>query len=136
MQNSLTTFYIPYLGMLLKDLAYYEENMKYIEYGTLINFEKLEKVQFTIEEFFRFKNMDMGINMIPSQELDFFDKLEEIKENDLEELAKKLEPEFTLYENKQKIKRSTNIDLKYFADVNVQRPKMTDSARLSKTFKK
>ena len=34
-------FYIPYLGMLLKDLAFFEENSKYIINDILINFEKL-----------------------------------------------------------------------------------------------
>ena len=51
-------------------------------------------------------------------------------------MAKKLEPEFKLYESKQKMKRPTEIDEKYFADSNVSRPNMRDSVRFSKRLKK
>ena len=47
-------FYIPYLGMLLKDLAFFEENSKYIINDILINFEKLENVQLGMCKFFNF----------------------------------------------------------------------------------
>ena len=110
-------FYIPYLGMLMKDLAFFEENSKYIINDTLINFEKLENVQLAIEKFFNFKNAKDKLNPIIPEELWFFEDLEDLKETELEELANKLEPEFTLYANKKKEKRKTNIDNLYFSDV-------------------
>ena len=111
-------FYIPYLGMLLKDLSFFEENSKYIIHDTLINFEKLENVQLAMEKFFNFKNAKDKIHPILPEELSFFDNLENLNETKLEELANKLEPKFTLYKNKIKEKRKTNIDLKYFSKFN------------------
>ena len=110
-------FYIPYLGMLMKDLAFFEENSKYIINDTLINFEKLENVQLAIEKYFNFKNAKDKLNPIIPEELWFFEDLEDLKETELEDLANKLEPEFTLYANKKKEKRKTNIDNLYFSDV-------------------
>ena len=125
-------FYIPYLGMLLKDLAFFEENSKYIINDILINFEKLENVQLAVCKFFNFQNAKDKINPIIPEELGFFDNLEDLKESDLEELANKLEPEFTLGANKKREKRITNIDKAYFMDTNVIRPNMKDSKKLSK----
>ena len=125
-------FYIPYLGMLLKDLAFFEENSKYIINDILINFEKLENVQLAVCKFFNFQNAKDKINPIIPEELGFFDNLEDLKESDLEELANKLEPEFTLSANKKREKRITNIDKAYFMDTNVIRPNMKDSKKLSK----
>ena len=125
-------FYIPYLGMLLKDLAFFEENSKYIINDILINFEKLENVQLAVCKFFNFQNSKDKINPIIPEELGFFDNLEDLKESDLEELANKLEPEFTLAANKKREKRITNIDKAYFMDINVIRPNMKDSKKLSK----
>ena len=118
-------FYIPYLGMLMKDLAFFEENSKYIINDTLINFEKLENVQLAIEKFFNFKNAKDKLNPIIPEELWFFEDLEDLKETELEELANKLEPEFTLYANKKKEKRKTNIDNLYFSDVKKKSKKST-----------
>ena len=129
---SYTDFYIPYLGMILKDLAFYEEKSEYLVNGILINFEKLENVQLAITDFFHFKNtIDKEKATIP-EELNFFEHLEEIKEPDMEKLANDLEPEFKLYTNKSREKRPTNIDKKYFADINVKRPNMRDSKKLTK----
>ena len=118
-------FYIPYLGMLMKDLAFFEENSKYIINDTLINFEKLENVQLAIEKFFNFKNAKDKLNPIIPEELWFFEDLEDLKETELEDLANKLEPEFTLYANKKKEKRKTNIDNLYFSDVKKKTKKST-----------
>ena len=125
-------FYIPYLGMILKDLAFYEENSKYIINDILINFEKLEKVQLIINSFFNFKNTKDKLNHIIPEELNFFDNLEELKESELEELANNLEPEFKLSSTKKKEKRLTNIDKKYFLDSNVKRPNMIDNKKIIK----
>ena len=126
-----TDFYIPYLGMILKDLAFYEENSKYLVNDVLINFEKLENVQIAVSEFFNFKNTIDKENPSIPEELNFFEKLEDLKEGDLEQLANNLEPEFKLYSNKKREKRPTNIDKKYFMDTTIKRPNMRDSKKLA-----
>ena len=128
---SINDFYVPYLGMILKDLAFYEENSKYIENEVLINMEKLENVQIAVTDFFNCKNTVDKVKIPIPEELDFFDHLEEIKESKMEELANDLEPEFKIkeYANKKKEKRLTNIDKKYFFDSTVKRPNMRDSKR-------
>ena len=124
-------FYVPYLGMILKDLAFFEENSKYLVNDVLINMEKLEKVQIAVSEFFNFKNVTDKDYSKPPEELDFFDNLEDLNELDLEKLANDLEPEFKLYNAKKREKRQTNIDIKYFTGTTVNRPNMRDSKRLS-----
>lgn len=110
-------FYIPYLGMLLRDISFYEANYEYLINGNLINIEKIEKVQNTIDNFFAFKNIPdiFNKNNEYPQELDFFNNLEIIKEDDLDILANKLEPKFILKDTQQKEKRPTNIDKIYFS---------------------
>ena len=124
-------FYVPYLGMILKDLAFFEENSQYLVNDVLINMEKLEKVQIAVSEFFNFKNTTDKDYSKPPEELDFFDNLEDLNELDLEKLANDLEPEFKLYNAKKREKRQTNIDIKYFTGTTVNRPNMRDSKRLS-----
>ena len=107
-------FYVPYLGMLLKDLNFYEENYKYIVNGNMINFEKINKVQKTLDEFFRFKNIKDKHNKNLNVELNFLDNLDDKNEIYLENIASKLEPKFTLYKNPKKIKRLTYVDKTFF----------------------
>ena len=88
-------------------------------------------MQYAVSEFFNFKNTVDKENPNIPEELNFFEKLEDIKEADMEELANNLEPEFKLYTNKKREKRQTNIDKKYFGDNTVTRPNMRDSKKLS-----
>ena len=125
-------FYIPYLGMILKDIAFFEENSKYLINDVLINFEKLENVQLAMSSFFNFQNAKDKLNPIIPEELGFFDNLEELKETELEEIANKLEPEFKLGAYKKREKRLTNIDKAYFMDANVKRPNMKDNKNIIK----
>ena len=110
-------FYIPYLGMLLRDISFYEANYEYLINGNLINMEKIEKVQIAIENFFYFKNIPdiFNKNNEYPQTLYFFNDLELIKEDDLDILANKLEPKYILGDMPQKIKRLTNIDKIYYS---------------------
>ena len=112
--------------MLLKDLSFFEENSKYIINDTLINFEKLENVQLSMEKFFNFKNAKDKIYPILPEELSFFDNLENLNETELENLANKLEPEFKLYSKQKKVKRKTNIDLKYFSKMDFENYSIND----------
>ena len=107
-------FYTPYLGLLLKDLNYYEENYKYLVNGIFINFEKINGVQTSIDNFFNFQKIKDKKNVELIPDLNFFENLEIQKENYLENLANKLEPKFILYMNPKKVKRLTIMDKKYF----------------------
>jgi len=107
-------FYLPYLGMLLKDLNFYEEKSKYIINGNMINFEKINGVQKTIDDFFRFQQIKDKKNVELNEELNFFENLDDKTEAYLEEIGSKLEPKFALYNNPKKIKRLTYIDKNFF----------------------
>ena len=109
-------FFLPYLGLLLRDISFYEANFDYILDDCLINVEKIKKIQEIIDEFFYFKSIkdeNKNVNKYP-EELNFFKRLEIITEDDLEILANKLEPKFILTDFPQKIKRLTKMDIKYF----------------------
>ena len=127
-------FYVPYLGLLLKDLNFYEENYKYIVDGNMINFEKINGVQKTIDDFFLFKNIKDKKNINLNEDLNFFEHLEDIKESYLEDLANKLEPKFTLYNNRRKVKRLTYIDKTFFRG-KIKRGSLTESIRINTSTK-
>ena len=59
----------------------------------------------------------------------WFEYLEDIKESYLEDIANKLEPKFTLYNNPKKIKRLTFIDKNYFRG-NQKRGSLNESIKL------
>ena len=109
-------FYLPYLGIILRDFIFFEEKGKYITQGNMVNFEKIENVQNSIDTFFEFKNRIDKVKVELNKELVFFENLGEKNEQNLEKLANDLEPEFKLGEAKEGIKRLTDIDIKYFGD--------------------
>ena len=113
-------FYIPYLGMLLRDISFLESNFQYLLNGKLINIEKIEKVQITFNTFFAYKHFNDSFNKNNEypKKLEFFDDLELLKEDNLDILANKLEPKFILTDTPRKKKRLTNIDRKYFLNNN------------------
>ena len=104
--------YVPYLGILLRDINFYEEKAKYLENGKLINFEKISIVQDVIENFYKFE--DCAYAFTKNDRLTFFLSLFPIKEEDLEELGNKLEPKFKLYKKKKSEKRLTLVDEIFF----------------------
>ena len=107
-------YYLPYLGILLRDLTFFEEKSKYIINGVLINLEKIEKIQKTLDIFFKFRYLEKKeINKIP-KELNFLENLENLKEEKLEKIANNIEPNFNYAQ--KKIKRFTEIDKKYFSN--------------------
>jgi len=103
--------FIPYLGMLLRDINFFEEKSKYLNEKGYINFNKIEKINEMFKLYFKFKNKeDNKNNNIP--ELDFFNDLEDITEEYLEITADNLKSGFK--SETSKTKRLTNIDEKYF----------------------
>jgi hypothetical protein len=113
--------FIPYLGMLLRDINFFEEKSKYINEKGIINFEKIEKISEMFEVFFKFKEKEENKNnVINIKELEFFNDLEDITEEELENIADNIEPEYKLEESKKLKKRPTKIDKKYFEKYKVK----------------
>ena len=107
-------FYLPYLGYIMRDINFFEEKGKYMVQGNMVNFEKIENVQNTLDTFFKFKNCLDDVKVEASvKELKFFENLEVKREEELEQLADNLEPEFKL-EKQTEGKRLTLIDIHYF----------------------
>ena len=107
-------FFVPYLGTLLRDFTFFEESGKYLIKGNLINFEKIENVQNSLDKFFKFKDSVDTVKMEKIEELNFFENLENKTEEELENIANQLEPEFKIRKLPLKEKRLTQIDKKYF----------------------
>ena len=80
--------YIPFLGILLKDISSYDEKFKYIINDKFIDFYKIELVENIIDEFFNFKNF--AFNIIPINSLEFFKDIKCKSEQELEELYNEL----------------------------------------------
>lgn len=101
--------FIPYLGILLKDISFYEEKYRYIEKDKLVNFEKIVKVSNAIAKFNQFHNFVYSCR--PNKALNLFNHLSPLNERALEYLCSKLEPEFCMYEIKSNKKRVSRTDL-------------------------
>jgi len=120
---NLQEYYYPYLGMMLRDITFFEESSKYLVNDNLINFEKIEDIHSIMENNFRYQEEDQKNEQkyIYIKELSFFEKLENNTEENLESIANKIEPKFELNNGKKQFKRKTIIDEKYFV------PLKTDS---------
>ena len=106
--------FIPYLGMLLRDINFREESSKYINENGCINMDKIENISLLMEKYFRYKTVENKVNTNYKniKELKFFEELEVIPEEKLEKMAESIEPIFRY--GLQCIKRPTKIDQKYF----------------------
>ena len=80
--------------------------------------------------FFYFKNIKDKVKINLNEDLNFFENLDDKKESYLEDIANKLEPKFTLYNNPKKIKRLTFIDKNYFRG-NQKRGSLNESIKLN-----
>ena len=103
--------FIPYLGMLLRDINFFEENAKYIDENGCINIEKIENIAKIFERNFKFQNILDKKEYI--KELSFLEHLEDKTEEELENMANQLEPEFKIKDLPKSGKRPTNVDLTY-----------------------
>ena len=122
--------FIPYLGLLLRDINFIEESSKYLNEKGCINMEKIEKINDLLDKYFKYKKDDNKNNekIIP-RNLDFFENLENISEEELEKIANNIEPEFKF--EKIETKRLTNIDKKYFRKKLEKRGTFSGNMRLS-----
>ena len=117
--------FIPYLGMLLRDINFLEESCKYINENGCVNVDKIEKVNSLIEKNFKYKKIDRKRkdNKDIKKKLSFFQNLEILSEEELEKIADNVEPEYKY--DKLETKRLTNIDKKYFSNNNLRNKRNT-----------
>ena len=104
-------FYVPYLGILLKEIVNFEEKNKYILDNGNINCLKIQKLRIIIEQFFSFKNHPF--TKVPLKELDIFSNLNPKNEEQIELMISKIEPKLILSAGENK-KRKTKTDAKYY----------------------
>ena len=118
--------FIPYLGMLLRDINFLEESNKYINERGCVNMDKIEKINSLLEKYFKYKKDEKkksDDNKKVIKELSFFQDLEILSEEELENIASNVEPEYKF--DKNEVKRLTNIDKKYFAEKNILKKRTT-----------
>ena len=111
--KSMGTSYIPYFGLVLKDIAFNEEGMKYIhkENKQLFNLNKVIKVQKILKSFFMFKKHAALLCGKHIYGLEILNEINPKKEEELEEIKNMLEPMFTLAKKKIALKRMTKTDI-------------------------
>ena len=102
--------YIPFLSPYTKIICYMEEYGKYIKDKSLINADKIAIVQQTLDQLFKFKLMQYNMFHITKNELIILQYLDPIGEEELDKLASFLEPNFILYNKKNKEKRVSNTE--------------------------
>ncbi len=108
--------YIPFLGLLLKDIAAYEEKFKYISKDHLINFVKIEHIENIFDNFFIYKDYQYIIT--EKEEFNFFDNLKTLPLNRLEVLAQQIESNSLSNVDYKTEKRKTIMDIQYFSKKN------------------
>ena len=104
-------FYIPYLGILLKELVNLEEKYKYVLENGNINCLKIQKIYISINQFFSFKNNPFIKATL--KDLDIFSHLNPKSEDQLEMMISKIEPKLIISAGENK-KRKTKTDVKYY----------------------
>ena len=80
--------YIPYLGILLKEIVDIEDKYKYLEkFGdyNLINCIKLQKIYWEVKKFFEFKNYSFTFTQI--SDLNILNQLNPKTESEIESLT-------------------------------------------------
>ena len=108
--------YIPFLGLLLKDIAAYEEKFKYISKDHLINFVKIEHIENIFDNFFIYKDYQYIIT--EKEEFNFFDNLKTLPLNRLEVLSQQIESNSLSNVDYKTEKRKTLMDIQYFSKNN------------------
>jgi hypothetical protein len=111
MVNRRGRFYVPYLGILLKEIVNIEEKNKYILDNGNINCLKIQKLYIAICQFFSFKNNPFA--KIQLKALEIFGHLDPKTEDQIENIIAKIEPKLIITSGDNK-KRRTKTDAKYY----------------------
>ena len=102
--------YVPYLGILLKELMIAEE-MKYIT-NKNINILKLDKINKIIKSFYEFKNQKYSFEK--PENLDILNNIHPKSEEEIELIIRQLEPKLLINANKNDKKRITQSDKLFY----------------------
>ena len=111
MMNRKNRFYVPYLGILLKEIVNLEEKYKYILANGNINCCKIQKLSILINQFFNFKNNPLTKTNINN--LDILENLSPKDEDKIEIVISKIEPKLIISAG-QELKRKTKTDIIYY----------------------
>ena len=111
MVNRRGRFYVPYLGILLKEIVNIEEKNKYVLDNGNINCLKIQKLYIAICQFFSFKNNPFA--KIQLKALEIFGHLDPKTEDQIENIIAKIEPKLIITSGENK-KRRTKTDAKYY----------------------
>ena len=109
--NSKGIPYIPYLGIILKEIISIEE-MKYIVDENNINFGKIVKLYNVLNKFNEFKKSKFSFEK--SKQLDILVNLNPKTEDELEEMVGQIEPKLKIFALRGYKKRLTNTDKFYY----------------------
>lgn len=104
-------FYVPYLGILLKEIVNIEEKNRYVLDNGNINCLKIQKLYIAICQFFSFKNNPF--TKMDLKALDIFGHLDPKTEDQIENIISKIEPKLIITSGENK-KRKTKTDAKYY----------------------
>ena len=99
--------YVPFLGILLKEIMTIEE-MKYIINNNNINFKKIVKLDKTINRFFEFKNKKYPFEK--PKHLEILSNICPKNEDEIELIIKEIEPKLKLHAKNGDKKRLTQSD--------------------------
>lgn len=105
-------FYIPYLGILLKEIVNFEEKYSYILSNGNINCCKIENLSIIINQFFDFKNNPFTKKNLT--DLSVLEHLSPKNEDQLEMLAYKIEPKLIIFADYGNQKRRTKTDIDFY----------------------
>ena len=103
--------YVPYIGILLKQLTYIEEK-KYIIDNNNINIDKLVELNKTIGKFFEFKKYKY--NFDKSKNLEVLSHANPKSEDEIENIIKQIEPKLVIHSKKGDKKRLTKTDEMFY----------------------
>ena len=104
--------YVPYIGILLKELTYIEEK-KYIINNSNINIKKLTDLNKTITKFFEFKKYKYSFDK--SKNLEVLSNADPKSADEIEGIIKQLEPKLVIHAQKGDKKRLTKTDKLFYA---------------------
>ena len=111
MMNRKGRFYVPYLGILLKEIINLEEKYKYILANGNINCTKIQILYIIINQFFNFKNNPLTKTNLYN--LDVLENLSPKDEEQIELVISKIEPKLFISAGKE-LKRKTKTDYIYY----------------------
>ncbi len=105
--------YIPFLGPYNKRICFLEEYGPYVKENSLINVDKIVLVQKILDQIYKFKSEKYDFVISTLKELSILQCLDPSPEEELEKLAKFLEPNFVYNNKRSHEKRASNTEKKF-----------------------